>query len=169
MPQPHERLSTDQLLQIVVSGGYPEAIKRRSERRRQDWYRAYIDSIAQRDLPEIAALAKAGHIPRALEIAARFAGQITNLSEIGRSAGIDHKTARQYLRVLEQLYLVQRMQPWLRNDLSRLIKTSKLHFIDSGLLTAMRGHSMARMRKDRSLFGPLLEGFVFSELLKLSS
>lgn len=168
-PQPHETLSADQLLQIVVSGGYPEAIKRRSERRRQDWYRAYIDSIVQRDLPEIADLAKGGHIPRVLEIAARFAGQLTNLSEIGRSAGIDHKTADQYLRVLEQLYLIHRVQPWFRNELSRLVKTPKLHFIDSGLLTAMRGYSIARIRKDRSLFGPLLEGFVFSELLKLSS
>jgi predicted AAA+ superfamily ATPase len=146
-----------------------QRIKRRSERRRQDWYRAYIDSIVQRDLPEIADLAKAGHIPRVLEIAARFAGQLTNFSEIGRSAGIDHKTADQYLRVLEQLYLIQRVQPWYRNELSRLVKTPKLHFIDSGLLTAMRGYSIARIRKDRSLFGPLLEGFVFSELLKRSS
>lgn len=169
VPQPHKALSANQLLQVVVSGGYPEAIKRRSERRRQDWYRAYIDSIIQRDLPEIADLAKASRIPRVLAIAASFAGQLTNLSEIGRSAGIDHKTADQYLRVLEQLYLIQRVPPWFRNELSRLVKTPKLHFIDSGLLTAMRGYSMARIRRDRSLFGPLLEGFVFSELLKLSS
>lgn len=168
-PQPHETLSAEQLVQIVVSGGYPEAIKRRNERRRQDWYRAYIDSIIQRDLPEIAVLAKPSQIPRVLEVAARFAGQLTNFSEIGRSVGLDHKTADQYLRVLEQLYLIQRVQPWFRNELSRLIKTPKLHFIDSGLLSAMRGYSMVRIRKDRSLFGPLLEGFVFSELLKLSS
>ena len=168
-PQPREASSADQLLQIVSAGGYPDALKRRGERRRQDWYRAYIDSIVQRDLPEIAVLAKPGHIPRVLEISARFAGQLTNLSEIGRSAGLDHKTAEHYLRVLEHLYLIQRVQPWFRNELSRLVKTPKLHFIDSGLLTAMRGHSVARMRKDRSLFGPLLEGFVFSELLKLSS
>ena len=49
------------------------------------------------------------------------------------------------------------------------VKTPKLHFVDSGLLTAMRGYSVARMRKDRSLLGPLLESFVFSELLKAIS
>src|SRR5690242_14255976 len=69
-----------------------------------------------------------------------------DLSEIGRSAGLDHKTAEHYLRVLEQLYLVERVQPWFRNELSRLVKTPKLHFIDSGLLAAMRGYSVARMR-----------------------
>lgn len=141
-PQPRESLSYEQLLKLVTAGGYPDAIKRRSERRRQDWYRAYIDSIVERDLPEIASLAKPSQIPRVLEISARFAGQLTNLSEIGRSAGLDHKTAEHYLRVLEQLYLIQRVQPWFRNELSRIVKTPKLHFVDSGLLTAMRDHSM---------------------------
>jgi predicted AAA+ superfamily ATPase len=46
------------------------------------------------------------------------------------------------------------------------VKSPKLHFIDSGLLCALRGHSSARLRSDRTLLGPLLETFVFSELLK---
>lgn len=64
---------------------------------------------------------------------------------------------------------MQRVQPWFRNELSRLVKAPKLQFIDSGLLMVMRGYSMARIRKDRSLLGPLLESVVYSELLKLSS
>lgn len=59
--------------------------------------------------------------------------------------------------------------PHSRNELSRLVKTPKLHFIDSGLLTAMRGHSSVRLRTNRTAFGALLESFVFSELLKLSA
>ena len=168
-PQLTGSLSAENLLQLVAKGGYPDAIKRRGERRRRDWYRAYIKSLVERDLPEIADLAKPGQIPRVLEVAAQFAGRLTNLSEIGRSVGLDHKTAERYLGVLEQLYLVQRIQPWFRNELSRLIKTPKLHFIDSGLLTSLRGYSIARLRADRSLFGALLESFVFSELLKLSA
>ena len=166
LPQPAESLKSDKLLQLVATGGYPDAIKRPSERRRHDWYRAYLKSIVERDVPEVAAVAAPDQIPRLLEIASRFAGQLTNLSEIGRTIGLDHKTVDHYLRVLEQIYLVQRVLPWSRNELSRLVKTPKLHFIDSGLLTAMRGYSVARLRSDRSLLGPLLETFVFSELLK---
>jgi predicted AAA+ superfamily ATPase len=70
------------------------------------------------------------------------------------------------LSVLEQIYLLQRLQPWSRNELSRLVKTPKLHFIDSGLLAAMRGYSVARLRADRGLLGALLESFVYSELVK---
>lgn len=169
VPDTAEALSKEKLSDWVTAGGYPEAIKRRSERRRQDWYRAYIKSIVERDLPEISNLAKPDQIPRVLQIAAQFAGQLMNLSEIGRSVGLDHKTADHYVRVLEQLYLIQRVQPWYRNELSRLVKTPKLHFIDSGLLTAMRGYSLTRLRADRTVFGALLESFVFSELLKLSA
>jgi predicted AAA+ superfamily ATPase len=169
VPGPAELLYEDQLTRLVMTGGYPEAMRRRDERRRQDWYRAYIKSIVERDLPEISNLAKPGQIPRVLQIAAQFAGQLTNLSEIGRNAGIDHKTAEHYVRVLEQLYLVQRVPPWSRNELSRLVKTPKLHFIDSGLLAAMRGHSSVRLRANRTALGALLESFVFSELLKLSA
>lgn len=50
-----------------------------------------------------------------------------------------------------------------------MIKTPKLHFVDSGLLAALRGYSTVRLKADRELFGPVLEGFVFSELLKAIS
>jgi predicted AAA+ superfamily ATPase len=49
------------------------------------------------------------------------------------------------------------------------VKTPKLHFLDSGLLTTLRGYGVARIRWERGLLGALLEGFIFSELLKLSS
>ena len=123
-------------LEVVPRSSQPAAIrtpiKRRSERRRQDWYRADLNSIVERDVPEIADIAAPERIPRLLEISARFAGQLTNLSEIGRAIGLDHKTAEHYLQILEQIYLVQQLQPWSRNELSRLVKTPKLQFVDSG-------------------------------------
>lgn len=169
IPSEIEPLPANGIVSIVSQGGYPEALTRRSEKRRQDWYRSYIDSIIERDVPEVATLSKSGQIPRLLHIAAQFSSRLTNLSEIGRSVALDHKTTDHYLRVLEQLFLVRRVQPWFRNELSRTIKTPKLHFVDSGLLTALRGYSIERLRRDRDLLGPVLEGFVFSELLKAIS
>ena len=166
LPKPPESFSGSKLLQAVATGGYPDAIKRRAERRRNDWYRAYIKSIVERDVPEIAVVTNTDQIPRLLQLSARFAGQLINLSELGRTLGLDHKTVGHYLHLLEQMYLVQRVQPWSRNELSRLVKTPKLHFFDSGLLTSMRGYSVARLRSDRNLLGSLLETFVFSELVK---
>jgi predicted AAA+ superfamily ATPase len=168
-PQPAEVVSPDALVQMVAGGGYPEALARRTERRRQAWHRAYVESIVERDVPEIASLARPNQIPRVLQFAAQLAGCLVNLSEIGRNVALDHKTTDHYLRVLEQLFLVHRLQPWSRNELSRIVKTPKLHFVDSGLLTSLRGYAVARLRTQRELLGPLLEGFIFSELLKLAS
>jgi predicted AAA+ superfamily ATPase len=89
VPDTAEALSKEKLSDWVTAGGYTEAIMRRSERRRQDWCRAYIKSIVERDLPEISNLAKPEQIPRVLQIAAQFVGQLTNLSEIGRSEETD--------------------------------------------------------------------------------
>ena len=48
----------------------------------------------------------------------------------------------------------------------RLVKTPKLHFLDAGLLAAILGTTEERIAKDRSIFGPVLEAFVFSEIMK---
>jgi predicted AAA+ superfamily ATPase len=169
MPKASAAVNQNALLRLVSSGGYPEALTRKTERRRQDWYRAYLDAIIERDVSDVAAVAKPGQFPALLQIAAQYASRLTNLSEIGRTAALDHKTADAYLRVLEQLFLLRRIQPWSHNELSRVVKTPKLHFLDAGLLTAMRGYSLRRLQTDRDVFGPVLETFVFSELLKIAS
>lgn len=61
------------------------------------------------------------------------------------------------------------LTPWYTNRLSRLIKTPKLHFLDSGLLAALRQIDASSIAADRTLFGPLLETFVVSEVMKLVS
>ncbi len=96
-------------------------------------------------------------------------GQLTNFSQLGGQIGLDDKTARKYVAILEKLFLVFRVEPWFRNQLKRLVKTPKLHFIDSGLLAVTVGATEERVLKDRSVLGALLETFVFSEILKQTS
>ena len=61
------------------------------------------------------------------------------------------------------------LQPWFTNTLKRLTKTPKLHFLDTGLLAALRNISPDRLRKDKTPFGPVLATFVLGEILKLAS
>jgi len=62
-----------------------------------------------------------------LQALAHQSGQLTNFTQIGGQIGMDDKTTRKYVGILEQLFLVQRVSPWFRNELKRLIKTPKLH------------------------------------------
>lgn len=89
-----------------------------------------------------------------------------NYSQLGGQVGLDGKTAARYVGVFEQMYLLKRVEVWARNRLNRVVKTPKLQFIDSGLLSTLVDLTPALARQDRSRLGNVLETFVFAELLK---
>ncbi len=152
------------LVDRVSRGGYPEALVRTDNRRRKMWARQYIDALIQRDIKDIASIDKLDQIPRLLKALAQTSGQLCNYSQLGGQIGIDHKTASKYIAVFEQMYLMQRINVWSGNHLSRLIKSPKLQFLDSGLLSVLVDFSDPM--RQRKLFGQLLESFVFAELRK---
>lgn len=157
----------DDLVQLALMGGFPEAIARESERRRQDWGRAYLTSVLTRDLRDIAEIEKLTELPKFVRLLAEHSGQLVNYSQFGSSINVSYKTGQRYVALLEQVFLVATLQPWYTNALKRIAKTPKLHFLDSGLLATARGLSFERVKANREVFGALLETFVFSEVLKL--
>lgn len=157
----------DDLVKLVLVGGFPEAISRDSERRRQDWARSYLTSVLTRDLRDIADIEKLTELPKFVRLLAEHSGQLVNYSQFGGSINVSHKTGQRYVALLEQVFLVATLQPWYTNALKRIAKTPKLHFLDSGLLATTRGLSFDRVKVNRGEFGALLESFVFSEVLKL--
>lgn len=159
----------DDLLQLVLRGGFPEAISRDSERRRQDWARSYLTSILTRDLRDIAEIEKLTQLPKFVRLLAEHSGQLVNYSRLGAGIDVSHKTGQRYVALLEQVFLVSTLQPWYTNALKRVTKTAKLHFLDSGLLASDTGLSFDRVKANRERFGSLLESFVFAEVLKLMS
>lgn len=159
----------DDLVRLVLLGGFPEAIRRESEKRRQDWARSYLTSVLTRDLKDIADIEKLTELPKFVRLLAEHSSQMVNYSQFGGSIGVSHKTGQRYVGLLEQVFLVATLQPWYTNALKRIAKTPKLHFLDTGLLAAARGLTFDRLKIDRSAFGALLETFVFSEIMKLMS
>ena len=167
--KPREEVIGDALVQAVLAGGYPEMLRRKAPERRRAWGRDYVRALVQRDVRDIAEIERLDKMSRLLRVLAQYAGQLTNFTQIGGQHELDDKTTKKYVTVLEQLFLVRRVEPWFRNRLKRLVKTPRLHFIDSGLLAALLGLTAERIARDRSLVGALLETFVFSELLKQST
>jgi hypothetical protein len=157
----------DDLIRLALMGGFPEAIVRESDRRRQDWARSYLTSIITRDLRDIAEIEKLTELPRFVRLLAEHSARLVNYSQFGSAIGVTHKTANRYVALLEQVFLVSTLQSWHTNALKRITRTPKLHFLDSGLLAAARGLSFERVNADRGLVGALLETFVYAEVLKL--
>nr|WP_310780917.1 ATP-binding protein [Candidatus Palauibacter scopulicola] len=157
-----------ELLDIVLAGGYPEALTRSTWRRRRRWHLNYVEAILQRDVRDIARVDQLQAMPKLLRVLAEHSGQLVNYSGFGSALGMNHVTIRKYVGVLEDLFLLRTLQPWYSNTLKRLLKTPKLHFLDSGLLASWGQRSPELLGRDRTRFGPLLETFVFGELLKLT-
>jgi predicted AAA+ superfamily ATPase len=125
--------------------------------------------ILDRDVRDIANIDQLDRMPRLLDVLAAHAGQLVNHSSYGAALGLTAPTAQKYVGILERLFLLRQVPPWSHNAVSRLTKTPKLHFLDTGLLAALRGDTAAQLQKDRTGYGPLLESFVVSEVLKLAT
>jgi len=161
-----EPMTGEDLVEAVLCGGYPEALSRATTRRRTAWARQYIDALIQRDVLDVANIDKLDQLPRFLRSLAQVSGQMCNYTQLGGQVGLDSKTAARYVGVFEQMYLLKRVDVWARNRLSRMVKTPKLQFIDSGLLSTLLDLGATEVQQDRSRFGHVLETFVYSELLK---
>ncbi|NNL74726.1 MAG: ATP-binding protein, partial [Desulfobacterales bacterium] len=159
----------DKLLETVLAGGFPEAIKRKTWNRRQSWHLNYIDALIHRDVKDIAQIDKIQQLHALVQMVSHYNGQLVNYSGIGAPLDMSHTITRKYLGILEQLFLIHKLNPWYSNQLKRLTKTPKLHFVDTGLLAALQGISFDKLQTDRQLFGPMLETFILTELLKLAS
>ena len=157
------------LLGRLVRGGYPEVVGRKTEERRRNWFSAYINTILQRDVREMANIEGLTELPRVLKLLATRASSLHNLADISRSIDIPQTTLRRYLTLLETAFLLVPVPAWSSNLGKRLVKAPKLALSDTGLLSYLLGANEERLVEDSSLLGRVLENFVVTELRKLAS
>ena len=163
-----ERLGKD-LAERIAAGGYPAALARSTPRRRVAWYRDYIETLVQRDVRNLARIASLDVLPRLLARAAGQTARLINISELASPFQLSRPTIRDYVTLLERVFLLEELAPWQSNRLGRLIKTPKLHIGDTGVACALLGLDAAGLLKDRATLGRLLETFVFQELRRQAS
>lgn len=154
------------LAELICMGGYPSAIARSSPKRRRTWYRDYITTIIQRDVRDIAKIHHIDILPRLLALAASQTARLFNSADLASPFSLSRPTIRDYLTVLEQLFLLEQLPPWHSNRLSRLIKTPKMHLNDTGLACALLGVDSDTVWQDKAMLGQLLETFIYQELRK---
>jgi uncharacterized protein len=163
-----ERLGHE-LVERVVAGGYPAALARPSARRRAAWYRDYLEALVQRDVRDLARITALDALPRLLSLAASQTARLLNVSDLAAPFQLSRPTIRDYVTLLERVFLLETLPPWYSNRLSRLVKTPKLHLGDTGIACALLGAEVATLASDRALLGQLLETFVFQELRRQAS
>ena len=163
-----ERLG-GQLPERITAGGYPAALTRPPVRRRANWYHDHVDALVQHDVRDLARVRQLEILPRLLAAAASQTARLFNVSDLAAPFEVSRPTIRDYVTLLERVFLLERLPAWHSNRLSRLIKRPKLHLCDTGVASALLGMDGPALAYDRTLFGQLLETFVFQELRRQTS
>lgn len=156
-----------ELLDRVLEGGYPDAVRAPSADVRAEWFEAYRRTYLERDLRDIARVRDLVSFGQLLTAVAATSGELLNASRLSRDLGIQLNTVRRHLDLLEVTYQIFRIAPYQVNVRRRVVKTPKLHFSDTGLACHLIG---ARDHDTLDLLGrtgALVETWVATELRKL--
>lgn len=156
----------DAFVNIVASGGYPEARARDSTRRRR-WYASYIRSIVERDLRDVADAHKLEYVPRLMGLIASQAANLFAPTNMSDKLYLDNDTIKSYTLLLETVFIVQRVQAWTPNLGNREVHKEKIYIVDSGLLAHLLGADEQRIANDPQVTGKILENFVAMEIARL--
>ncbi len=131
------------------------------------WLDGYRRTYIERDVRTVSGVGDLEAFSRFLGLCAGRAGRLVNLSALGSDAGVSHVTAKRWLSILRASYIVDLLLPHHRNFNKRLVKSPKLHFVDTGLLCHLLGIRSPADLRDHPLRGSIFENFVVAELRKM--
>jgi predicted AAA+ superfamily ATPase len=161
--------SRDEYEARVLAGGLPLALRRTGPARSR-WFDAYVQLVIDRDVLELSRVRQRELLPRLLRRLAGQTGQILNVVNAARAAGLEPSTAENYTRLLEAVFLIHRLPAWGRTLRARATASPKVHVVDTGLGARLLGLTEAKLaRKEPAAvteFGHLLESFCVNEILK---
>ena len=146
---------------VWLKGGFPDALSGRF----RDWWDAYLRLYIERDLPSLGVSAQPLLLRRLLTMLAHQQGQLANTAQLGASLGVNHSTVQRYLDILEQTFLIRRLQPYFVNVGKRLTKAPKIYLRDTGLLHHLLNIDSAKVLDSHPIRGPSWETFVIEDLM----
>jgi hypothetical protein len=161
-----DEIKYNKIINQIIIGGYPEIQKIDSEKARHIWFSSYISTYIERDIRDIGELRNLDKFIKMYNILSSRSANILNKADISKDAGIDGKTLDNYLKLLEAVYQIYFLSPYSANINKRFVKSQKLFFTDSGVLSYLLGVSSEEDFVNSHYKGAIFETFIFSELLK---
>lgn len=93
-----------------------------------------MQTYVERDVRQLAQVADLDLFITFIKLCAARNGQLLNLTALGNDCGISDTTARRWISILESSYLIFLLRPY-HSNIKRLVKTPKLYFYDTGLVS----------------------------------
>ena len=156
--------SAKEIYERIFQGGMPVLCAENADRER--YYSDYVNTYLERDIKE---LAQVGNLTAFFDflvyIAART-GQELKYEDIARSIGISAPTAKNWVSILERSGVILLLRPYFSNLTSRLVKTPKVYFTDTGLAAWLCRWETAEVLMNGAMDGAFLETYVVTEIWK---
>lgn len=153
-------------LDHAIRGGFPDAVNL-GDFARSAWYEGYVDQLVRHDVSDLADVRSPAGLGALLRAVALNTAGLPSLATLAEAARIDHRTAKAYLDVLEDLRIIERVPAWATNRHSRLVKTPKYYVVDPGLAAHLAGDTRAGLLTSNDRLGRLIDTFVLAQLRPL--
>lgn len=158
------KLLPSKIEEVIFMGCYPALYAQEIAPARL--YQGYTNTYLERDVRQIKNITDLSLFKKFLSLCAGRIGQELNYSSLGNDCGIDDKTVKAWLSVLEASYIIFLLQPYYKNFGKRLIKSPKLYFVDTGLACSILRIKSAEELLTSAMRGPLVESFIIADFLK---
>jgi predicted AAA+ superfamily ATPase len=152
------------LFEVLWTGAYPRIFDRGIPA--HQWLADYVATYVQRDVRQLLNVGDLRTFTTFLQLCAGSTACETHLSRLGADAGVSHHTAKAWLSVLEASYLLFRVPGWHATVRKQVVKTAKLHVVDTGVACYLLGIREPAQLRTHPLRGALFESWVAAELLK---
>lgn len=152
------------LNEILIKGCYPAIFNDRLDPIKA--YRNYFQTYVERDIRQLVNIKDLSLFQKFVRICAGRIGQILNFDSIANDVGVSLNTIKAWISILEASFIIIKLQPYFENFGKRMIKSSKIYFIDVGLATYLLGIETVDQLERDPLRGGLIENLIVLELIK---
>jgi predicted AAA+ superfamily ATPase len=130
------------------------------------FYSNYLQTYVEKDISELLNVRDMKLFRTFIGLCAGRAGQLLNYSALANECDITANTAKAWLSLLESSYITFTLRPYHDNFNKRLVKSPKLYFYDTGLLTHLLGIKSNEELSFNRLKGHIFENLIVSEYHK---
>ncbi len=153
-----------QIFRDIFNGGMPDVFIGRADR--ELYYRSYVDTYIERDVRQIIRASSEMQFRNFISILALRTAQELKYDSIASAVGIDVRTCRNWISILETSGIIYILQPYMANASRRIIKAPKLYFMDTGLCAHLCKWPNAEMLEKGAMGGAFFETYVTTEIIK---
>jgi len=153
-----------EVFENIFIGGMPDVYTRKAER--DVYFRSYVATYIEKDVRKLINASSELQFRNFISIVALRTAQELHYDEIANSVGIDVRTCKKWISLLETSGIIFLLQPYMANISNRIIKSPKIYFMDTGLCAYLCKWPNAEMLADCAMSGAFFETYVVSELVK---